>query len=83
MAVVVEYSQKPSSLKVAGTRLLGHGPDSGNTSVDGAVLNTSAPHAKFSLFLHEGGKPNPTYCVNFHVGGLGSSTATIFFDASQ
>lgn len=25
----------------------------------------------------------PTYCVNFHVGGLGSSTATIFFDTAQ
>ena len=24
-----------------------------------------------------------TYCVNFHVGGLGSSTATMFFDTSQ
>ena len=24
-----------------------------------------------------------TYCVNFHVGGLGSSTATMFFHTSQ
>ena len=24
-----------------------------------------------------------THCVNFHVGGLGSSAATIFFDASH